>query len=144
MTRWLTEPEMRAWRALVSRTHHLMGELDKELQAEHGMTVAEYGVMALLSEAPDRSARMTDLAARENISPSGMTRRVDGLVRKGWVERVRCPEDRRGSFAVLTDAGFEQLRTAAPDHVRGVREHFVDQLSERQLANLAAALERLD
>ncbi|MDZ4827072.1 MAG: MarR family transcriptional regulator [Actinomycetota bacterium] len=144
MTRWLSEPEMRAWKALVSRTYRLLGELDKELQAEHGLTLAEYEVLVLLSEEPNHSARMTDLAARVNISPSGMTRRVDGLVRKGWVERAQCPEDRRGSFAVLTDEGFAQLRAAAPSHVRGVREHFVDQLSERQLANLAAALERLD
>jgi DNA-binding MarR family transcriptional regulator len=83
---------------------------------------------------------MTDLAGSLHLSPSGITRRIDGLVRDGLVERQRCPNDRRGSYAVLTDAGFARLEEAAPTHVRGVRVHLVDRLSERQLTNLAAAL----
>lgn len=143
MVKWLTDAEQRAWRTLVTRTYSLLADLDRELQAEHGLTLGDYEVLAMLSEAPDRSLRMTDLASTLRISPSGMTRRVDGLVKRGWVVRSQCPEDRRGSYAVLTDEGFEVLRVAAPSHVRGVREHFIDLLSERQLANLTAALERL-
>lgn len=137
---WLSEPEMRAWRTLLNVTTGVMATLDGELRAEHGLSIGEYEVLVHLSEAPDHSIRMTDLAAGLRLSPSGITRRIDGLVRNGLVERRQCPSDRRGSNAVLTAEGMRRLRAAAPTHVRGVRAHFVDQLSERQLANLASAL----
>jgi len=137
---WLTEGELRVWRALVVATGSLMASLDAELQAEHGLSLAEYEVLVGLSEEPSRSMRMTDLASLLHLSPSGLTRRLDTLVRRGWVRRERCPSDRRGSFAVLTDEGYVRLEEAAPTHVRGVREHFLSQLSPRQLANLGAAL----
>jgi DNA-binding MarR family transcriptional regulator len=87
---------------------------------------------------------MSDLAGRLHLSPSGMTRRIDGLVRAGLVERRQCPTDRRGSNAVITETGVQALRSAAPTHVRGVREHFVSRLTERQLANLASALSSVE
>ena len=87
---------------------------------------------------------MQDLAAMVHLSPSGATRRIDGMVRRGFVIRGRCPTDRRGYNVALTDAGREQLEAAAPTHVRGVRAHFVDRLSERQLANIASALSKVD
>ena len=138
--RWLTEPEQRAWRALIATTTGLLATLDNELQARHGLSLGDYEVLVVLSETPDERLRMSDLAATLHLSPSGMTRRIDGMVRSGLVERRQCPTDRRGSNAVLTAAGAARLREAAPTHVRGVREHFVDQLTERQLANLASAL----
>jgi DNA-binding MarR family transcriptional regulator len=136
----LNSAEMRAWRTLINTTTGLLATLDNELQAEHGLSLGEYEVLVVLSEAPDRTLRMSDLAGRLLLSPSGITRRIDGLVRAGLVERQRCASDRRGLNAVLTSKGMARLEGAAPTHVRGVREHFVDQLSERQLANLAAAL----
>jgi DNA-binding MarR family transcriptional regulator len=139
-TRWLSEPEMRAWRALIQVTTGVLGVLDNELQSEHGLSLGEYEVLVHLSEEPESSLRMTDLAGRLHLSPSGITRRIDGLQRAGLVERRQCPSDRRGSNAVLTDEGLRRLREAAPTHVRGVRAHFIDQLSERDIANLAAAL----
>jgi DNA-binding MarR family transcriptional regulator len=138
--RWLTPPEMRAWKALLDVTTGVLATLDGELQREHGLSLGEYEVLVHLSETPGHSLRMTDLAERLKLSPSGITRRIDGLVREGLVERRQCPSDRRGSNAVLTEKGLSQLNEAAPTHVRGVRSHFVDQLSERQLANLASAL----
>ena len=138
--RGLSQPEMRAWQTLIEVTTGVLGTLDGELRAEHGLTLGDYEVLAHVSEAPEHSLRMTDLAARLRLSPSGITRRIDGLVREGLVERRRCPSDRRGSNAVLTEKGFVRLREAAPTHLRGVRAHFVDQLSERQLADLASAL----
>jgi DNA-binding MarR family transcriptional regulator len=104
------------------------------------MSLADYEVLVALSETSERRLRMSDLAAILHLSPSGLTRRLDGLARRGWVRRERCPSDRRGTFAVLTDAGYTQLVAAAPTHVRGVREHLIDQLSARQLSNLAGAL----
>jgi len=137
---WLSAGEQKAWRALVGATGALMATLDAELQAEHGMSLADYEVLVALSEVPDRRLRMSDLAGVLHLSPSGLTRRLDALTRRGWVQRERCPSDRRGTFAVLTDEGYAQLEKAAPTHVRGVRQHLVDRLSPRQLANLAGAL----
>jgi len=141
---WLSEPEMRSWRALIDVTTGVLATLDNELRAEHGLSLGEYEVLARVSEAPDHSMRMTDLAGGLRLSPSGITRRIDGLVRAGLVERQQCPSDRRGSNAVLTKEGMRRLRAAAPVHVRGVREHFIDQLSAQQLADLAAALSSVD
>ena len=137
---WLTAPERRAWLTLIDVTTAVMATLDLELRAEHGLSIGDYEVLARLSEAPGHSVRMTDLAAHLKLSPSGITRRIDGLVRDGLVERQPCPSDRRGSNAVLTEKGFLRLQEAAPTHVRGVRAHFVDQLSDRQLADIASAL----
>ncbi|MCU1430381.1 MAG: transcriptional regulator, MarR family [Actinomycetia bacterium] len=137
---WLDESEQRVWRSLIGATGELMATLDAELQAAHGLSGADYEVLVNLSEAPDRRMRMTDLAIALHLSPSGLTRRLDVLARRGWVRRERCPSDRRGTFAVLTDDGYEQIVQAAPTHVRGVREHFINRLTPRQLANLGAAL----
>lgn len=142
--RWLTEPEMRAWRGLVSSTTALLAVLDNELQTEHGLTLGDYEVLVHLSDAPDRAIRMSELASRLHLSPSGITRRIDGLVKGGLVERRRCPSDRRGSNAVLTPLGLKTLQTCAPTHLRGVREHFVDRLNPQQLAQLAEALSAID
>jgi DNA-binding MarR family transcriptional regulator len=139
-TQWLSDPEQKAWRALVGATSALMATLDAELQAAHDMTLGEYEVLVALSEAEDRRLRMSDLAALLHLSPSGLTRRLDTLARRNWVARERCPSDRRGTFAVLTEEGLTQLEEAAPTHVQGVRAHLVDRLSARQLANLAGAL----
>lgn len=139
-TRWLSGPEMAAWRTLIQVTTGVLGALDGELQAEHGLSLGEYEVLVHLSEEPDHAVRMTDLASRLHLSPSGITRRIDGLERAGLVERRRCPSDRRGSNAVLTADGLKRLRAAAPTHVRGVRAHFIDQLSEKDITNLASAL----
>jgi DNA-binding MarR family transcriptional regulator len=143
-TRWLTEPEMRAWQGLVRSTTGLLAMLDNELQAEHGLSLGDYEVLVHLSNEPDHAIRMSELAGRLHLSPSGITRRIDGLVKSGLVERRPCPSDRRGSNAVLTDAGVETLSTAAPTHVRGVREHFVDRLSSARLEQLATALSAID
>ena len=141
---WLDQAEMAAWRALIQTTTGLLATLDNELQAEHGLSLGDYEVLIHLADAPEKSLRMSDLAGKLRLSPSGITRRIDGLVRSGLVERRQCPTDRRGSNAVLTDAGQEKLEQAAPTHVRGVREHFVDRLSESQLANLAEAMSSVE
>jgi DNA-binding MarR family transcriptional regulator len=137
---WLSEQEQRSWRALISTTTGLLALLDQELQAAHGLSLAEYEVLAIISEAGDGGLRMQELAETLHLSPSGATRRVDGVVRRGLVSRRQCSEDRRRSYAMLTDEGWRALREAAPTHVRGVRDHFVDRLSERQHANITNAL----
>jgi DNA-binding MarR family transcriptional regulator len=139
--RWLDEAEERAWRGLITTTYGLLAALDRELQDEHGLSLAEYEVLSVVSESDEQRIRMSDLAAHLHLSPSGLTRRIDALVRRGLVGREPCPEDRRGSYAVLTPDGWDLLRRAAPTHVRGVREHLVDRLTPRQLANVAAAFD---
>lgn len=139
--RWLDDDEMRAWRSLLSAHRRLMHQLDAELQATQKLSVADYGVLVELSEAEGGRMRMSELAERALFSPSGLTRRLDALVEAGWVERVRCPTDRRGAFAVITRSGRARLAQAAPDHVDQVRRHFVERLTRQQLQALADALE---
>ncbi len=140
---WLDDLEMQAWRSLLSAHSRLMGRLDAELQASQGMSVSDYGVLVQLSEEGSGRMRMSELADRLLLSPSGLTRRLDGLVRAGLVERLRCPTDRRGAYAVLTEAGRARLEQAAPDHVDQVRRNFVDRLTRRQLEALVDALSKV-
>jgi DNA-binding MarR family transcriptional regulator len=142
-TRWLTPLEQRAWRAFASVVGAVTNDLDGELEAAHGLSIGEYGVLVRLSEAADERLRMTDLALDLHLSPSGLTRRLDHLVRDGFVCREACPSDRRAVYAVLTPKGRAKLEEAAPDHVAGVRRHFIDHLDEVELEQLATMLERV-
>jgi DNA-binding MarR family transcriptional regulator len=141
--RWLDDVEMQAWRGFLRAHSRVLDRLDHELQAAQQLSVADYGVLVTLSEAEDHRLRMTELAERLDLSPSGLTRRIDRLVDAGLVQRVRCPEDRRGSYAVLARRGLTRLEEAAPDHVDQVRRHFVDRLDRDELATLASAFAML-
>jgi len=140
-TPWLDDVEMRAWRSLLRAHSRLLSRLDAELQSSQGMSAADYGVLVQLSEQEGGRMRMSELAENLLLSPSGLTRRLDGLVSAGLVERRRCPTDRRGAFAVLTPAGQARLESAAPDHVEQVRRHFINRLSRKQLELLGEALD---
>jgi DNA-binding MarR family transcriptional regulator len=141
--RWLDDDEMRAWRGLIQLTSDVRAALDAELLAEFGLSEGDYAVLVNLSESPERRMRMCDLAARLHLSPSGLTRRLDGLVRDGLVEREPSRDDRRVSLAVLTEAGFDRLAEAAPVHVDGVRRHLLDHLTRAEIQELATAFERV-
>jgi DNA-binding MarR family transcriptional regulator len=143
VTRWLDEDEMRAWRGLVETMTAVEAATEADLVAGHGITAGDYGVLVNLSEAPEHAMRMCDLAARQHLSPSGLTRRLDGLVKLGFVTRVPSPDDRRVMLAQLTRRGAEALEAAAPDHVESVRRHFLDHLSRTQIRQLGEAFERL-
>ncbi len=138
--RWLDELEMEAWRELLRSHAGLLTVLDRELEAEHGLSLAEYEVLAFLSEAPGERLRLAVLARQVLISPSALTRRLDRLESRGLVSRQRCDDDARGAYAVLTGEGRRLLVAAAPTHVAGVRRHFVDRLTRSQLKALAEAL----
>ncbi|HVM65693.1 MAG TPA: MarR family transcriptional regulator [Acidimicrobiales bacterium] len=139
--RWLDPLEMRAWRSLLSAHARLLAGLDDDLESSSGMSVADYAVLVHLSEAEGGHMRMSELADALLLSPSGLTRRLDGLVSSGLVERMKCPTDRRGAYAVLTDAGRHRLAKVAPDHVEQVRRRFVDRLDRDQLQALADTLD---
>ena len=128
---------MKAWRTYIETYGDLVAAIERDL-IEHGITLGDYQVLVYLSEAEDRSLRMCDLADRLQLSPSGLTRRLDGLVSTGHVNREPSTEDRRVMMAQLTDAGFEALREAAPSHVESVRRHIFDHLDDSQVEAMAS------
>jgi DNA-binding MarR family transcriptional regulator len=139
----LSDSELRAWQALLHAHHDVVGALDAELREEHGLSLGQYDVLLRLARAPDRTLRMSELAERVMLSPSGLTRLVDRLVEDGLVRRERFDGDARVMLARLTDRGRRRLLQAARTHLRGIREHFTGRLSPAQLRNVAAALETI-
>ena len=140
--RWLSQEEQGVWRHLLAVECRLRERLDYELRTAHGLTLGDYDVLVHLSEADNGSLRMSELASRLLLSRSGLTRRLDGLVREGLVARKACPEDRRGALAELTGGGRDRLEEAAPTHVAGVRRYVIDALGD--LTALAGGLDRID
>ena len=141
-TAWLTNEEMTAWRTYIETYSDLIAAIEHDL-AEHDLTLGDYQVFVYLSEAPDRSMRMCDLADRLQLSPSGLTRRLDGLVKAGFVTREPAIDDRRVMLATLTPAGFAALEQAAPDHVASVRRHIFDHLDADQVEALASIFQSI-
>lgn len=143
MTKWLSAEEQASWRAWLSASLLLSDRLSRDLQAEHGLTLADYEILVWLSEAPDRRLRMSELAQRTLSSRSRLSHQIDRMERAGLVDREVCAEDRRGSFAVLTDHGWDTIVAAAPDHVASVRAHLVDVLSPAEFAALGHACQSI-
>jgi DNA-binding MarR family transcriptional regulator len=114
-----------------------------ELVAEHGLTLNDYEVLLHLSHADGRRLRRVDLAERVLLTPSGITRLLEGLERAGWVERASCDSDARVTYAQLTDEGLEKLRDAADSHVAGILDFFGKRFSKEELKVLGGLLERL-
>ena len=135
--------ELAVWRAFLRAHAEVTRRLEADLVAEHGLPLASYDVLVQLVEAPGRRLRMTELAEKVLLSRSGVTRLVDRLERDGLVLRETCPSDARGLYAVLTDAGYERLRTASGTHLRGVCSYVTGRLSAAQLAALGDALDAL-
>ncbi|MBP2472379.1 DNA-binding MarR family transcriptional regulator [Crossiella equi] len=134
--RWLDEEEQRTWRMFLVSSRLLLDRLERDLKQGSRLSFSDYEILALLSEAPDRSIRMVDLAGRCAFDRSRLSHAVDRLVRDGWVRRVPSPTDGRGQYAQLTDEGFARLAEAAPGHVASVRELLIDRLTPAQRAAL--------
>jgi DNA-binding MarR family transcriptional regulator len=147
-TRWLDEEERATWIKLVAVVELLPGALDTQLRRDAGLTHFEYLVLAMLSEAPDRTLRMTALAHRTNATLPRLSHVVRRLEDRGLVERSPCPEDGRATNARLTEEGWDEIVAAAPGHVAQVRRVVIDALTPEQLGQLDdiadALLERLD
>ncbi len=139
----LTSAELTAWRMFLRAHATVTRRLESELVAEHDLPLASYDVRVQLSESAGRRLRMTELAERVLLSRSGLTRLVDRLERDGLVRREACPQDARGTLAVLTALGLERLRDAWPTHLRGVAEHVTGRLSDDELESLTALLGKL-
>src|SRR4051794_13138405 len=143
MTEISAPPKLESWIAFLRSHAAITRELSAQLQREHGLTLNDYEVLLHLSRAEGGRLRRVDLAERVLLTPSGITRLLEGLERGGLVERASCDADARVTYAQLTDDGEAKLRAAAETHVAGIREFFRDRYSKDELQALGGLLERL-
>jgi DNA-binding MarR family transcriptional regulator len=134
--RWLNQDEQGAWLAFIAVVELLPGQLDAQLQRDAGDTHFEYLTMAMLSDAPEHTLRMTTLAARTHATLPRLSHVVTRLADRGYVERIPCPEDKRATNAKLTRTGWDHLQTSAPGHVATVRNLVIDPLTHEQIDQL--------
>ena len=140
---WLTVEQQRHWRAVITGTSRLTDALGHQLERDAGLSLSEYEILVRLSEREDRTMRMSELAAAVVHSRSRLTHAVGRLEKRGLVERRPCPDDRRGVNCAMSDDGYAVLAAAAPGHVRAVRAHLVDLLTDEEFAALGAAMAKL-
>ena len=140
---WLDDDEMRAWLALNGVILLLPGALDSQMQRDNGITMFEYLVMAMLSEAPGRTLQLKRLAGVVNGSLSRLSHVVTRLEKRDWVRRVPAPDNGRITMATLTDDGYAKVVASAPSHVERVREVVFDALDREQVHQLETIAEQL-
>lgn len=140
---WLTPEEMDSWISLVRLITRLPWALDIQMQKDSGLSMLDYMVMAKLSEAPERTLRMSVLAERTNSSLSRLSHLVKRLESRGYARREPDPVDGRFTNAILLDAGMAELVSAAPGHVALVRRLIIDNLSPERLRRLGQDAERI-
>jgi DNA-binding MarR family transcriptional regulator len=143
MSRWLTEDEQRAWRGLLRMTAQLNIRMNRQLQDDFGISLADYDVLVVLSEAPKGRRRVFELTDALAWEQSRVSHQLARMQRRGLVAREECPTDARGAFAVLTEAGRGAIERAAPAHVEMVRQLVFDGLSSDELAVLTAVTARV-
>ncbi|HQR79835.1 MAG TPA: MarR family transcriptional regulator [Actinomycetota bacterium] len=143
MTRWLSDVEQGYWRSWITANRLLSDHLGRDLQAKCGLTMADYEIMVRLSELPEHRMRMSDLAQVVVSSRSRLSHQIDRMQAAGYIERQECADDRRGYFAVLTDAGYDKLVDSAPHHVDNVRRLLVDVLTPEEFAELGRISQKM-
>jgi DNA-binding MarR family transcriptional regulator len=134
--RWLTAEQMSAWKKLIRVVELLPGALDSQLQRGADLSHFEYFTMAMLSEAPELTLRMTALASQTNSTLARLSHVVSRLEKSGFVHREPCPDDRRATNAVLTPQGWAKVVAAAPGHVATVLQNVIDPLTATDVADL--------
>lgn len=132
-----------AWRLFIETSTRMSVAADDQLRADAQLSLADYHVLLLLLEAPDRRLRMKEIAQKMVFSPSRLTYQVDRLCRRGWLRREPVPGDRRGSYAIATDEGAAAFRAAAVGHVALVRNTFYDALTDDEATTLARIMTRV-
>ena len=140
--KWLNPREMKAWRSYIIASRRLLDALDTDRTC-HDLSMPDYEVLAQLSDAPERRMRMSELAEISMISKSRLSHRMKVMEKAGWVRRESCEEDRRGSWAIMTEKGWKAIVAAAPSHVTSVRSRFVDHLTTKDQEDLAKIFDRL-
>jgi MarR family transcriptional regulator, 2-MHQ and catechol-resistance regulon repressor len=138
-----TLPSTDAFGSLLGAYATLSRELSASLVATHGLTINDYGCLLLLSRAGEQGMRRIDLATQLQLSPSGITRLLDRLEDQGFVGKGECKEDARVSYAILTEAGLEKLKEAAPDHIADIDRRLRAVLSEQEMRTLHDLLTRV-
>ena len=141
--KWLNDAEMKAWRGFVTTSPDLMNAIERDLGV-FGLDAGDYQLLAMLSEAPDHRLKMCDLADTLRLSRSGLTRRMDGVVKAKYVERIQDKDDRRVSFAHLTRKGYEFLKKVAPLHLKDVRSRMIDLLNESEIKAIGSAFAKIN
>ena len=136
MTRWLDEGEQRAWRAYLRMHSQLAARLNRQLQADSGLSLADYEVLVLLTDTPEAYVRPFEMQRRLQWEQSRLSHHLTRMQRRGLIERRECDEDGRGALIVLTDTGREAIEAAAPGHVEAVRGLFFDGLTRDQIEML--------
>jgi DNA-binding MarR family transcriptional regulator len=139
--RWLTDEEAQAWRRFTTMRFQLDARLDRQLG--NTISIQDYGVLASLSEEPNKSMRTSELGERLGWETSRVSHQLTRMAKRGLVERRRCPNDGRGSLAVVTDAGQAAIEAAAPDHVASVRHLFIDLLTPEELRMISAVSQKV-
>jgi DNA-binding MarR family transcriptional regulator len=140
----ITPEQLEVWRLFLRVQRRLSRRLEDDLLTKHDLPLAWYDVLVRLVEAADHRLRMAELADQVMLSPSGLTRLVDRLVKEGLVRREHAERDGRGFYAVLTETGFERLRDASGTHLRGIKDYVIASYTQEELATVAALLSRLD
>lgn len=140
--KWLNDNEMKAWRGFVTTAAELHRVIESDL-AQFGIDGGDYQLLAMLSEAPEHRMQLCELAEILRLSRSGLTRRMDGVVKAKFVERVSAETDRRTAYAHLTDKGYTFLRRIAPAHVKSVRNRLIDHLSENEIKAFGTAFSKI-
>ncbi|MFM9037453.1 MAG: MarR family winged helix-turn-helix transcriptional regulator [Actinomycetota bacterium] len=140
--KWLDNDEMRAWRSYITTSVDLMKALEDDVRP-FGLTMGDYQLLAIISEAPDRRLRMCDLADQLRLSRSGLTRRMEGVLSNAWVARVQDDTDRRVAHAELTTKGWNLLRKVAPIHLASVRRLMIDRLSRSEIKAIGNAFTKI-
>jgi len=143
MTEPLTATQQVAWRAFIESSWALHNRLEDDLRATTGLSMSDYHVLVVLSEAPEHRLRMGELASRLVFSPSRCTYQITSMIKRGLVRKQSCSDDGRGQEAVLTDAGLAALTAAAPLHLATVRETFIDDLDDAEIAIITRVFGRL-
>lgn len=133
MNRWLTEEEQQAWRGLLRMTSQLNARMNRQLLQEYGISLTDYEVLVVLSEAPQGRLRVFEMADALAWEQSRVSHQLARMQRRGLIAREDCASDARGAFAVLTGAGRAAIERAAPAHVEMVRQLVFDGLSHDQL-----------
>ncbi|MEZ0449351.1 MarR family winged helix-turn-helix transcriptional regulator [Cellulomonas sp. ICMP 17802] len=141
--RWLSEDQLRAWKKLIAVVELLPGALESQLQRDSSLSHFEYFTLAMLSEAPDRTLRMTSLAAHTNATLARLSHVVTRLEKRGLVRREPCAEDRRATNAILTPAGWSTVVAAAPGHAGNVLATVIDPLTDADVADLDRIMGRI-
>ncbi len=143
MTRWLSTAEQRYWRSWIAADLLLRDRLGRDLQERTGLSLPDYEILVRLSESPEHRMRMSELAEVTLSSRSRLSHQIDRMHKAGYIDRQECAQDRRGYFAVLTDAGHDALVAAAPTHVESVRHRIVDVLTPEEFAEFGRLNQKL-